>query len=551
MAEYLELVRVVIEERASADTTIFQKQCICLSPRLSWRKLRKTFDCFPRNLSNFQPTTWSMFRQIFKERVQTLRRQRESAARSAEPNILSLNEIQCSQLWGFIRKVYDYMSSTKYTEVHREVFREFHVLVTRANSGFVQQFTSVQSRLQAAIFQGNQRLAFEELIVALQTCVSVFDEIIIPVEPSATIWKEAVDMESAAKTDAINLRSSIEDVLARPALGEDERILAHYLLERVSNSDNHEDVDLPEFFIAKGAYPTEGKQIDKGASGEVLKVKWLGMTCAKKVYPDVTDNQGSMQKECTKEVRIMAKLNHHRIVKLLCTSDPPENSLSFLMEFMPMSLYKFIEERRKHHKGGILPAAAIDIMFQISQGIEYLHDEDIVHRDVKSPNVLVSPSASKKLRDEGYVGDVKMTDFGLAWKASGLAKPSQEKMGTTCWMAPEVFAGDELVDWKKADAYSFAMTCTEILTGDTPFHSDRPRPRSELKTRITNGERPILPSSCPEALVSLLKLCWATTPTDRPCFSQIREELTSIKRYLLTGSLKWPNLDYRTLNHAL
>ncbi|KAG0592475.1 hypothetical protein KC19_1G255000 [Ceratodon purpureus] len=543
MAEYLELVRVVIEERASADTTIFQKQCICLWPRLSWRKLRKTFDCFPRS------------RQIFKELAQTLRRQGESAARSAEPNFLSLNEIQCSQLWGFIREVYDYMSSKplpashhKIHEVLPEVFREFHVLVTRANSGFVQQFTSVQSWLQAAIFPGNQRLAFEELIVALQTCVSVFDEIIVPVEPSATIWKEAVDMESGANSDAINLRSRIEEVLARPDLGEDERILTHYLLESMSNSDNHEDVDLPEFFIAKGAYPTEGKQIDKGASGEVLKVKWLGMTCAKKVYLDVTDNQGSMQKDCTKEVCIMAKLNHHRIVKLLCTSDPPENSLSFLMEFMPMSLYKFIEERRKHHKGGILPAAAIDIMLQISQGIEYLHDEDIVHRDVKSPNVLVSPSASKKLRDEGYVGDVKMTDFGLAWKAPGLTKPSQEKMGTTCWMAPEVFAGDELVDWKKADAYSFAMTCTEILTGYTPFHS---RPRSELKTRITNGERPILPSSCPEALVSLLKLCWATTPTDRPYFSQIREELTSIKRYLLTGSLKWPNLDYRTLNHAL
>lgn len=114
--------------------------------------------------------------------------------------------------------------------------------------------------------------------------------------------------------------------------------------------------------------------------------------------------------------------------------------------------------------------ATIDIMLQMAQGMEYLHDHEIVHRDLKSSNILVAPLQVALLCDEGYA-DVKSADFGLTKTlAHDLTNPTRVNVGTTRWRAPEACKEADLnihckIDWKTADVYSFAMTCSEILTG--------------------------------------------------------------------------------------
>ena len=137
-----------------------------------------------------------------------------------------------------------------------------------------------------------------------------------------------------------------------------------------------------------------------------------------------------------------------------------------------MSLSNFIKGRRISCEG-IVPAAAVDIMLQIARGMEYLHEQSIVHRDLRSNNILVAPLEKRKLRQFGYA-DVKLTDFGLAkMKVHDLIKPPLKMMETAKRRAPGSSVVNLSIDWK-GDVYSFAMIGSEILTGKTPFSSGLP-----------------------------------------------------------------------------
>lgn len=139
-------------------------------------------------------------------------------------------------------------------------------------------------------------------------------------------------------------------------------------------------------------------------------VNWMGITCAKKHFSGPKDEDSGQ--EFLEEVSIMAKLNHPHVVKLLCINEHPE--VYFLMELLPMNLSEFIKRRwQENPDSGIMPAAAVDIMQKMAQGIKHLHGQEIIHRDVKSCNVLVTPSEVRHLQNEGYAY-VKLIDFGLA-----------------------------------------------------------------------------------------------------------------------------------------
>jgi serine/threonine protein kinase len=107
-------------------------------------------------------------------------------------------------------------------------------------------------------------------------------------------------------------------------------------------------------------------------------------------------------------------------------------------------------------------------------------------------------------------------------------------------MAPEVFDLGDLVPGTrvypyKADVYSFAITSSEILTGQIPFGDNS---LLNIRRRIMKGLRPTLPTSLPPQLVSLIEKCWDGDPSRRPDFSEICMELTSLKSvHTITGTL--------------
>jgi len=228
----------------------------------------------------------------YLELAGTLIKKRENAELQDRTS-LELNELQCTRLWRHLKAIHKYFSwSLLYLQPtwikYIPIFKEFYVILTRADT-IKQQFSSERSWLEAAVLQAHYKRAFRQLNLDLLSCVELFYKFSnslgdIPISAaSRTIADQFIEMDVDYVEDVVSFRKTLKELAAQPALDEEEKLLAKYLLEResVSNTDNEE---LPQFLIPKRGYPTLGKPIGHGAFGAVYEVKWLGMTCAKKHY---------------------------------------------------------------------------------------------------------------------------------------------------------------------------------------------------------------------------------------------------------------------------
>jgi serine/threonine protein kinase len=146
------------------------------------------------------------------------------------------------------------------------------------------------------------------------------------------------------------------------------------------------------------------------------------------------------------------------------------------------------------------------IAIDASEGVEYLHSRDppIVHRDLKSLNLLVA---------QDYT--CKVADFGLSKASSGSSLNS--KVGSLNWCAPEVLL--HAAPYTPAgDSYSFGMILWELLTHTPPFAKMHPL---QIVRAIDRGDLPIIPPATPEKYATLIRACWAKDAKRRPNFSTI------------------------------
>jgi serine/threonine protein kinase len=195
------------------------------------------------------------------------------------------------------------------------------------------------------------------------------------------------------------------------------------------------------------------------------------------------------------------------------------------MELMDMSLFDLIKKHKQKGEHFSIPVV-VDMMVQLACGVCYLHSQGVAHRDLKPQNVVVSQLNTQQLVDQFCM---KLVDFGGSKVEVETSKPNTmtaRGTGTTMYRAPEVHPmanpkSNDIgkVNWLKADAFSFAMTCVHLLSLETPFQDLRP---SELYNKvIKDGVRPIVHQMYPEDLVVLLKDCWKTNPRVRPSFVDI------------------------------
>jgi serine/threonine protein kinase len=185
----------------------------------------------------------------------------------------------------------------------------------------------------------------------------------------------------------------------------------------------------------------------------------------------------------------------------------------------------------------------------MNEGMHYLHNNKIVHRDLKSANVLVKlVSAAEGEFGVDYV-HARVADFGLS-KIKEMSRTFSTQtlnIGTTRWMAPELYTASQYdhmntstsdVNYPfKVDIYSFGMLCYEILTGRRPFYNIT---LTDLRKRVLESLRPELPEECPSILATMIKRCWEPDPSARPSFSEICEVLRYQKALLILGA----NLHY-------
>ncbi|KAF7129597.1 hypothetical protein RHSIM_Rhsim10G0204900 [Rhododendron simsii] len=268
-------------------------------------------------------------------------------------------------------------------------------------------------------------------------------------------------------------------------------------------------------------------KVGSGSFGDLYKGTYCSQEVAIKVLKADLLNK-DMLTEFAQEVFIMRKIRHKNVVQFIGACTRPPN-LCILTEFMSRgSVYNFLHKQRGAFKFPALLKVALDV----SKGMNYLHQNNIIHRDLKTANLLM---------DEHEV--VKVADFGVARVQTQPGVMTAET-GTYRWMAPEVIEHKPYDH--KADVFSFGVVLWELLTGEVPYLYLTPLQaavgvvqqvfgfsfafflydNTELPFLAgIRGLRPTIPKNTNPKLVELLERCWQQNPTLRPDFSEIIEML--------------------------
>ncbi|XP_059310174.1 serine/threonine-protein kinase STY13-like [Lycium ferocissimum] len=155
----------------------------------------------------------------------------------------------------------------------------------------------------------------------------------------------------------------------------------------------------------------------------------------------------------------------------------------------------------KHSIKSLPLKSVIQLALDVARGLSYLHSKKIVHRDVKTGNLLVDKE-----------GRVKIIDFGISRVEASCPIDMTAQTGTVGYMAPEVLAG--LPYDHKCDIYSFGICLWEIYCCSIAYPSQISL--SQTSPTIYKSLRPEIPNSCPSTLANIMKQCWNANPKKRP-----------------------------------
>ncbi|GBB83325.1 hypothetical protein RclHR1_10050008 [Rhizophagus clarus] len=166
----------------------------------------------------------------------------------------------------------------------------------------------------------------------------------------------------------------------------------------------------------------------------------------------------------------------------------------------------------------------LHILWQISKGLETIHNKNFIHRDFHSGNILFDYSSKEECLDKQW----KITDLGLShiyiyiyiyiYIAVNNQSSNNEIYGVIPYIAPEIFKGAEFS--KEADIYSFGMIMWELTTSCKPF--DDVKHDIHLIYKFLDGKRPEITKDTPQCYANLMKSCWDHDPKKRPSIKKIR-----------------------------
>ncbi|GMH07985.1 hypothetical protein Nepgr_009825 [Nepenthes gracilis] len=248
-----------------------------------------------------------------------------------------------------------------------------------------------------------------------------------------------------------------------------------------------------------------GPAFAQGAFGKLYRGTYEGEEVAIKILerPENDSEKAQvMEQQFQQEVMMLATLKHPNIVRFIGACWKPMVWCIVTEYAKGGSVRQFLVNR---HNRRVPLKLAVKQALDVARGMEYVHGLGLIHRDLKSDNLLIFSDKS-----------IKIADFGVA-RIEVQTEGMTPETGTYRWMAPEMIQHRPYT--QKVDVYSFGIVLWELMTGMLPFQN---MTAVQAAFAVVNkGVRPIIPNDCLPVLAEIMTLCWDANPDVRPPFSDV------------------------------
>jgi serine/threonine protein kinase len=274
--------------------------------------------------------------------------------------------------------------------------------------------------------------------------------------------------------------------------------------------------------VAAGAYQ-QGKMVGRGGYGAVYAVMLTdGATIAMKdmTLTGTREEVQAQTADVEREMEMLRELRHPNVVRYYgVRADSFSMSVKLFMELLTGGS---LGDLVRNMDGPLAESTAAEFLCKIVDGIAFVHDSGVLHRDIKADNVLIDADS----------GNIKLADFGTAKSIGGasLSRAAKTIVGTPLYMAPEVIAplvsdeempDDEVGYGKKADVWSLGILAAEVLNrGKMPWPDFEGAGDAFMHIAGPEGI-PIVPEGVSDEAARFIRRCTARAPQDRPSAAEL------------------------------
>ena len=190
------------------------------------------------------------------------------------------------------------------------------------------------------------------------------------------------------------------------------------------------------------------------------------------------------------------------------TRNPFTNDFVIIMKYYTSDLRNYITKNFYNIEWN----KKLKILIHIAEGLNHIHKQKIIHRDLHSKNILCENE-----------DDVIISDLGIS-KSAMESTDDNEIFGIISYMAPEIWKRKQYTT--ASDIYSFSMIMWELMTGRKPFWNQND---IDIMIKIHDGLRPPIVTNAPKGYIKLMQECWNSDPNKRPKAADISERLINIR----------------------